>query len=269
MIQEYINQISSFLQIIYYINIWNIIDIILLTLLFYSILKPIRRTKGEIAIKGLLVVGIVMKLSDILGLTGINWLIEITLNYGVIACIVIFQPEFRKILESFGKKTDFSLRKNNSVIVDELILTISKACDKLSSSKTGALIAITRSIPLTDYLTNSTPLDSVITENLLCNIFIDGSPLHDGAIIIDNFRIQAANCVLPLSTRDLPTEFGTRHRAALGLSEVTDAVVIVVSEETGRISVCSSGNIERCSDKIALINNLNKLFKIESKEIKE
>ncbi|WP_291656094.1 diadenylate cyclase CdaA [Clostridium sp.] len=261
MLKDVLNQLFDYLQIISYVNFRNVIDILLLTLLFYSILKPMRRTKGEVAIKGLILIIISMKLSDILGLTGTNWIIERVINYGVISIIVIFQPEIRKLIENFGNKSIFSFRKNSNSEIDNVISILSKSVEKLSFSKTGALIIIEKSIPLTDFLVNSTPLDAILTENLLCNIFIDGSPLHDGAIIIENSRVKAANCVLPLSNKILPVEYGTRHRAALGISDITDAVVVVVSEETGKISICSAGEIKRYSDKVSFINALNNLLK--------
>ena len=158
------NELLSFFDIIKYINFKNVIDISLLTLVFYFILKPLRRTKGEIAIQGLIIIAIAMKLSDILGLTGINFFINSIINYGVLAILILFKDEIRKIIEVFGNKISFSSHESLTEIQIKQLKIISDACYSLSKSSTGALIAIERSILLNDYEKNATFLDSLVTE---------------------------------------------------------------------------------------------------------
>lgn len=259
-LKEILDSIIGFFDVFNYIEFWNIIDIAILTLLLYSILKLLRKTKGEQLIKGFIFILLILKLSEILKLTAINWIIQSTLDFGVIAFIVIFQPEFRKILEKVGRKTIFNRKKTNNNEILDFVSILEKSVFKMSSSRTGALITIGRLSQLDDYLVNSTPLDSIITEELLLNIFIDGSPLHDGSIIICENRIKACNCVLPLSEKDLPVEYGTRHRAAIGLSEACDAIIVVVSEETGKVSICVDSKLIKIPDKIQFKKELYDLL---------
>lgn len=258
--KEVIVTVIEYLEIFSFINLWNIIDIVLITLLLYNVLKPLRRTKGEQLIKGFICILAILKLSEILGFTALNWIIQSTLDFAVIAFIVVFQPEFRKILEKIGRHTVLNKKKIDNLEIHNLISNLERAIFDMSSTNTGALIAIMRVTPLDEYFINATALDAIVSEALLKNIFIDGSPLHDGSIVIADNRIKAANCVLPLTEKELPVEYGTRHRAAIGLSETCDAVVLVVSEETGKISLCVNGYLNRISDKIQFRKELQDLL---------
>lgn len=258
---EFVSFLKNFFELFKHMNFRNILDVFIITMIFFYILKTIRNTKAEQLAKGFLFILVVMKISEMLELVALTWIIKGTLNFGVIAFIVIFQPEFRRILEKIGQRTFIGKRRDSDEEnISKLIHILEKASFRLSSTKTGALMVLSRTVNLNDYFENATILDAVVTTSLLENIFIDETPLHDGAIIIQDGRIKAANCIMPLSQKDLPNEYGTRHRAGIGISEVCDAVSIIVSEETGKVSICYDGKIIRCKDKISFQKELRELL---------
>lgn len=241
---------------------WKIIiELALLWYVIYMILLFVKGTRSEQLLKGLLLIGIIYVLTQQLKLAAINWVLARILPISVIALIVIFQPELRRALAQLGQ---FGLHQENVEAIDE----ISRAAVTLSRKKIGALIVIEREAGLKSYMESGTIIDAAITSHLLTTIFITQSVLHDGAVIIERGRIAAAGCVLPLTQEDqlLPKSFGMRHRAAIGITEETDAVSVVVSEETGAISVASAGKLTHGLDEESLIKILKNAFYHPSKK---
>ena len=226
----------------------DFIDILILAALLFYIYRFIRnRRAGRLAI-GLLFVVAVMLLSVALNLKALKFVLQNFYQVGMIAIIVIFQSDLRAALERFGTtpiKGLKSLNAGDMKKIVEMTDVLSEAADALARTRTGALIAIERNTKLGEYLGQGVILNAEMSSPLLRNIFVNKAPLHDGAVIIRDRRIYAAGCYLPLSGKDVNKDLGTRHRAALGLSEVSDAVVIVVSEETGTISIAVDGELER------------------------
>lgn len=264
---ELLELYKQFFSIFLNINIRNILDILIITFIFYKLIGIIKDTKAEQLFKGFAVILIAMKTSEVFGFVALTWIIQTSLNFGVIAFIVIFQPEFRKILEHLGQTTLTNIKKSSADDNTNLINNIERAVFELSKTQTGALIIIGRQSNLKDYYKKGTPLDAIVTYALLINAFVDGTPLHDGALIIQDGRVKAGNCVLPLTEQDISNDFGTRHRAALGISEQCDSVSIVVSEETGNISICTDGNLERFSDRIKFRAALTDLMSFDDEEL--
>ena len=229
----------------------DVLDIIIVAYLVYKILGFIQETRAQQLVRGLVVLGIVFFLSDFLKLYLLNWLLRNFVTMGLFALIVLFQPELRRGLEQLGRRNIVSgqfrsLDKENAI---EVVKDIVAAVDDFSATRTGALIVFERETTLNDIIETGTIVDARISVRLLGNLFYEGSPLHDGAVIIRGDRIHAASCVLPLTEKkNIGRNLGTRHRAGLGVSEVSDALVIVVSEETGVISVAENGNFRRFMD---------------------
>lgn len=229
----------------------DVLDIIIVAYLVYKILGFIQETRAQQLVRGLVVLGIVFFLSDFLKLYLLNWLLRNFVTMGLFALIVLFQPELRRGLEQLGRRNIVSgqfrsLDKENAI---EVVKEIVVAVDDFSATRTGALIVFERETMLNDIIETGTIVDARISVRLLGNLFYEGSPLHDGAVIIRGDRIHAASCVLPLTEKkNIGRNLGTRHRAGLGVSEVSDALVIVVSEETGVISVAENGNFRRFMD---------------------
>lgn len=225
----------------------DIIDILLVSYVIYKLLLLVRGTRAIQLLKGIMVIVIAWLLSTYFELETLQWLMSQAFTYGVLAIIIIFQPELRRALEKLGSGNFFTRpvhpeEEALTQMVDEII----KAASYLSKRRIGALMVIERNTGLTDYVESGTQLDAVISSELLINIFIPNTPLHDGAVIIRKEQIVAAGCYLPLSENPyISKELGTRHRAAIGLTEISDAVSVVVSEETGHISVSINGQIER------------------------
>ena len=221
-----------------------IIDISLVWMVIYFILKNIKNNvKMILLFKGVFVVLIVKILSDTLNLTTIGLLLEYVIMWGPLALIIIFQPEIRSILEHIGRKQ--LLGRHKVLTLDErekLVYEVMSAVDYLRKSRIGALIVLEKDIKLTEIIDSGVMINSEISPQLLVNIFVPNTPLHDGAVVIRANRITAAACILPLaSDQDIAKELGTRHRAALGISKESDSVAIVVSEETGKISLARNG----------------------------
>ena len=229
----------------------DVLDIVIVAYLVYKILGFIQETRAQQLVRGLVVLGIVFFLSDFLKLYLLNWLLRNFVTMGFFALIVLFQPELRRGLEQLGRRNIVSgqfrsLDKENAI---EVVKEIVAAVDDFSATRTGALIVFERETMLNDIIETGTIVYARISVRLLGNLFYEGSPLHDGAVIIRGDRIHAASCVLPLTEKkNIGRNLGTRHRAGLGVSEVSDALVIVVSEETGVISVAENGNFRRFMD---------------------
>lgn len=225
----------------------DIVDILLVAFVLYKLYYLICNTRAVALIKGLLVLGAVTVVSKVLDLHVINWLLQQGMTVILVALPVVFQPELRRALEQIGRGR--FLRSGQGINTEELkrlVEEIAAVTESLSKTRTGALLVFEREVGLNDYIDTGIFIDGTVSRELLGNIFIPNTPLHDGAVIIRENKIMAAACLLPLtSDRSLSTELGTRHRAAIGISEMADAVVVVVSEETGAISYTYGGHIYR------------------------
>ncbi len=236
-------------------NIWKItLEIAILWFIFYMVLLFIRGSRTVQLIKGLIIILILLVLTQQLGLTTISWIITKIFPISVLAFLIIFQPELRRGLARLGQ---FGAMLKEERVIDEIV----KSASILSKKKIGALIAIEREVGLRPYIESGVTIESKVTSELINTIFMPNTPLHDGGIIIQGASIVAAGCLFPLSQdQRLSKTTGTRHRAAIGLTEETDAVVVVVSEETGAISVSIAGKLTRDLDKETLSKILNNLF---------
>ena len=236
-----------------YANVFKIndlFDILFVAFCVYWLIKLISQTRASQLVKGLIVLLVVTQVSDWFNLNVINFILTNIMQVGFLALIIVFQPELRRALEQAGrtKLGDFIFASDSGdkQIVEQTIVEICSAAGTLSSTKTGGLIVIERNTKIGDVVLTGTPLESKVTKELILNIFYPNTPLHDGAIIISDNQIKAAGCLLPLcDSKSLSSELGTRHRAAIGMSESSDALVIVVSEETGKISVAKDGTLTR------------------------
>ena len=225
----------------------DILDIAIVAYIFYMLSAFVRETRAGTLIKGIVLLMIFTWLSNLLQLNTINYLLRNLMQFAFMAFIVIFQPELRRALEKVGR-TNFSslFSQEDNSSAETIASEIAAAAVAMSSRRIGALIVLERNTKIGDIVRTGCEIDSNVSSELLINIFIPNTPLHDGAVIIRENRIAAARCILPLTQNEtLSREFGTRHRAALGLSEGSDAAVIVVSEETGKISFTLNGNMSR------------------------
>ncbi|MBE5921704.1 MAG: TIGR00159 family protein [Lachnospiraceae bacterium] len=258
------------------VHVTDIIEIIIIAVLVYEILLWVKNTRAWTLFKGIILIFAFVLISALLNFNTILWLAEKIFNVAVIAIVIIFQPELRKALEQLGQNNLISHllpsgdnRQVTEKISDKTVNELVSAAVNLGKAKTGALIVIENNIVLDDYVNTGIELDAQVTSQLLINIFEHNTPLHDGAVVLRGDRIVSATCYLPLSdNRELNKALGTRHRAALGVSEVTDSFTIVVSEETGNISIASGGELETRVDsnrlKTRLIEFQNK--KVEQEE---
>ena len=267
-----IEYIINFIQLI---RVTDIIDIVIVSVLIYQMLKMIRETRALQLVKGIAILLIVLQLSTWLNFTVINYILRNIMQVGLFIIVVIFQPELRNVLERVGRSKvgnlfDFSTIQLGEDKVQNIISELVNATVNLSHTKTGALIVLEREIRLGDFVDTGAMLNAEITAALLENIFVPKTPLHDGAVIVRNDRIYSAGCVLPLtSNTNLSRELGTRHRAALGVSEVSDAVVIVVSEETGKISIAINGTLTRNLNEQTLKKAIERAFERNRKNPSE
>ena len=234
------------------VHITDIIDIIIVAIVIYTVIHWIKETRAWSLFRGLMVIALFSLLSYNLHFHTITWIIERTFSVGVIAVIIIFQPELRKALEQIGASGFSSVtgllqtKSSDDRLSPQDANEIAEACVKMAEVKTGALIVIERNVSMGDIVSASgVAVDAVISSQLLINIFEDKTPLHDGAVIIRDNRVAAASCILPVTQSEIGQELGTRHRAAVGASEVSDAFIIVVSEETGKISIARDGKLEK------------------------
>lgn len=244
-------------------RITDVLDILIVAFIIYKVIGFIRETRAQQLVKGLLILLLTFFLSDLLKLYTLNWILKGTMTMGIIAIVIVFQPELRRGLEYVGRsklmKNPFSQldKEKAKHITDEMV----KAIDHFSSTRTGALIVIENQVSLTDIAETGTILNAQISAQLLGNIFYEGAPLHDGAVIIRGSQIYAAGCVLPLTNnKDLSKDLGTRHRAGIGITENSDATTLIVSEETGVISVAKGGKLDRFLDTKAVEKILLNLF---------
>ena len=254
-----------------------IIDLTIVIFLLYCFLKVVRGSRAWQLIKGIAFLIVATWVSGLLNLKILNWILTGIMNLGVIAIIVIFQPELRRALEQLGtnKLTQFfGIDKDLATKTKEDIYKVVIAATELSKTKTGALIVMERDIKIQDIVSTGIPMGADVSPQLLVNIFEPNTPLHDGAVIISGNKIAAAACVLPLADdKDISKDLGTRHRAALGISKESDSIVVVVSEETGKISVAKDGTLiadvrEDVLKKILISNIVTKRFTAEKKERK-
>ena len=260
-------------------SITLIIDIIIVAFLIVKIVKILKGSRAMQLIKGIIFLILITWLSSVFNLRILNYLLTTIMTYGVILMIVLFQPELRRALEQLGASNKltryFGLDRDIISKTKEDIYKVSIAVMELSKTKTGALIVIERDIKLKEIIATGVALNSEISPQLLVNIFTPNTPLHDGAVIIRENKIAAAACMLPLaSDGDIAKELGTRHRAAIGMSKESDAIIIVVSEETGKISVAKEGTLiadlkEEALKKILISNIITKRFKKTDKKIIE
>ena len=234
------------------IRVTDIIDIAIVAFVIYKLFSLLRNTRAEQVLKGLIFVLFFASIADILNLNTVSWVMNQFLTVALVFIIVVFQPELRSALERLGRgRSLFSSEKiqRDERSIDELV----SAMSSLSRQKIGALVVLEREVGLSDIIESGTKLDSDISSELLINIFIPNTPLHDGAVIIRKNTIAAAACYLPLSSSNtIAKELGTRHRAAIGISEKSDCLVVIVSEETGNISVAENGKINRYFDEESL-----------------
>ena len=237
----------------------DVVDILVVAYIIYRVMKLLKDTSAARLAKGILILVLIMLFASFLHLTMISWLLRNALSVGVFAVVVIFQPELRRLLEQIGKGnlSRMLIPDTDPDVVESMIVATVSACADMSRTKTGALIVLERNTNLSEIVRTGTPVNSAVNLEVLGTIFYEGTPLHDGAAIIEDGRIKAAGCVLPLSNNlDLGKDMGTRHRACLGIAENSDAIAIVVSEETGIISMAKNGVLMRHFDRQTLYTRL-------------
>ncbi|MBE5954613.1 MAG: TIGR00159 family protein [Lachnospiraceae bacterium] len=263
-----IQKLNSYFDWFYFpqITVTDIVEIIILAFLIYNVTKWFKKTRAMTLVKGLMVLALFTIVAVVFKFNTILWIIRNTISVGIIAVIILFQPELRRALEELGRRNivpdvftnDKAVKSER--INDNTIAELVAAAIDMSKSKTGALIVIENAVALGEYESTGINLDATISRQLLVNIFEHNTPLHDGAVIIRNNRIVAATCYLPLTDRnDLNKDLGTRHRAAVGISEVSDSMTLIVSEESGAISVAHSGTLYRNLDSEGLKKQLSRL----------
>ena len=244
----------------------DLLDILIIAFLIYQLLGFVNRTRAGQLAKGALIVMAVYLVANILNMRTVTWLLNSLLQVGLLTLVVLFQPEIRRALERMGQTDQWAYRFFNKNRYNDTslkgawrsaIIAICDAAERFSETKTGALIVLERNTNLSEIVRTGTPVNSAVNLEVLGTIFYEGTPLHDGAAIIENGRIKAAGCVLPLSNNlDLGKDMGTRHRACLGIAENSDAIAIVVSEETGIISMAKNGVLMRHFDRQTLYTRL-------------
>ena len=253
------------------IGVTDVIEIIIIAFVLYHIMVWVKNTRAWMLFKGIIVILIFLLIAALFQMNTILWLSGKVVNIAAIALVIIFQPELRNALERLGRKNfltaffSFDFQKASTVRFSEKTITeIVKACYEMGKVKTGALIVIERDVMLNEYIRTGIPLDSLVSSQLLINIFEKNTPLHDGAVIVRGDRVVSATCYLPLTdSLSLSKDLGTRHRAAVGISEVSDSLTIVVSEETGKVSIALDGELYRNVDAEFLKNKLAYIQKRE------
>lgn len=246
------------------IGITDILEILIIAFVIYHVINWIKQTRAWMLVKGLIVLLLLWIIASILNLSVILWIFIKSINVGIIALIIVFQPEFRKALEQLGQNNlvsplfNLSESKDKSErFSDQTVVAIVRATFELAKTKTGALIVIENDIQLSEFEKTGIAIDSLISSQLIINIFEHNTPLHDGAVILRGNRVAAATCYLPLSDNmHLSKDLGTRHRAGIGISEVSDCLTIIVSEETGKVSIATKGTLIRNVDGDYLRNRL-------------
>ncbi len=256
------------------LQVIDVVEMIIIAFFIYQILKWIKSTRAWMLFKGIIMVLVFFLIAGLLHMSTILWLGEKLVSVGMVALVVVFQPELRKALEQLGRKNifhvlfSFSFNKSGEArFSDKTVNEIVKACYEMGAVKTGALIVVEQEEHLNEYIRTGIMVDAVLTRQLLINIFEKNTPLHDGAVIVRGDRVIAATCYLPLTDNlELSKDLGTRHRAAVGISEVSDALTIVVSEETGQISVTMNGVLRRDLTPEELTEVLKKIMYVKPKE---
>lgn len=254
---------NSWLNVLAKFNVLNIIDILAVAFVLYRLLLLIRGTRAVQLLKGVIVILVAKGLSSALHLEALSWLLNNIITIGLIAIPILFQPELRRALEQVGRGGFFSLSFHaaNTADLEDMIAEVVKATQVLGKTRIGALITIERATGLTEYIETGTLIEGIVSSELLINTFIPNTPLHDGAVVLRGKRMISAGCFLPLSeNRDLDKTLGTRHRAAIGLTEQSDAVAVVVSEETGKVSLAVDGVLTRDLSESALYELLHTLL---------
>ena len=260
--QEFWNRIPQ-------IGVNDIIDILIVAFLFYTVMRLIRSTSAARIARSILLLLVVTGLTEIFKLYTLNWILSKILEIGVIALVIMFQPELRRMLERFGGRFFTNLISSGGAASPEqqAIEATVAACEVMSKEKVGALLIFERSMPLDEYFKTGTIVDAKVSDQLLRNLFFKNSPLHDGAVIVRGSRVAAAGCVMPLTENThLPSDIGTRHRAGLGVSEISDAKVFIVSEETGIISMAEGGRLVRHLDEASLRQILHGIYDAQDKD---
>ena len=264
---EILTEIYSWISFVPKITFKNLIEIAIIAILVYEMLIWIKNTRAWTLLKGIVFILAFFLAAAILELDTILWLLEKTSYIAVTAIIVIFQPELRKALEQIGSQnvltTLFSTddTKKNEDFSEKTIAELVRACFEMGKVKTGALIVIERGTPLGEIERTGIEVDGIVTSQLLINIFEHNTPLHDGAVVIRGESVYAAACILPLTDdQSISRDLGTRHRAAIGVTETTDAIALVVSEETGVISMARGGKLSRYLDAKSLAEVLHKIY---------
>ena len=279
--EQILNFTDKYLANLYFPTIrWtDVVEVLVIAVLVYYILVWVKNTRAWSLLKGVVVILLFFVFAAIFNMTTILWIAENVFTIAITAIVVILQPELRRALETLGRKNilasilPFETNKvQEGKISTKTISEIARACTEMSRARTGALIVIEKEQGLDDYCRTGIDVDGVVTSQLLINIFEHNTPLHDGAVIIRGNRILAATCYLPLSdSRNLGKELGTRHRAGVGISEMTDSVTVIVSEETGKISIAVEGKLERNVTPERLkevIDSMNMKNAMEGKNIK-
>lgn len=266
------NFYNSLLNQMSLIRATDIIDILIVTFCIYKALKFIRDTRTIQLLKGIVIFVVVMQASYFLKLHTVYYLLSNVMQLGLIAILIVFQPELRRALEQIGRTSIWGKWFNSEEHTEDerkekIIKEIKESCSSMSKSRIGALIVMERDVKIGDIIGTGITLNADVSAELLVNIFIPKTPLHDGAVIIRDNKIEAASCFLPLSQNpNVSKELGTRHRAGLGISEESDAVVVIVSEETGRISVACGGELNVNLSPENLESLLMKMFEVKKKE---
>ncbi|HSK68272.1 MAG TPA: diadenylate cyclase CdaA [Candidatus Limnocylindria bacterium] len=240
----------------------DVIDILIIAFLLYRVFQLTRQTRAGQVFKGFLLLILVSWLANLLGFKALNWLLMNVVSNGAVVLLILFQPELRRALEQFGRRAKMGHPSDSADAQDRIISEITQSVLSLSRRRVGALLVFEQRTGLRDFIDTGTTLDSAISSSLIINIFEPNTPLHDGAVIIRDDRIVAAGCVLTLSdSSSLGRELGTRHRAGLGVTEGTDAIVLIVSEETGIISMAQAGRLTRHLDADSLTRILAGMYK--------
>lgn len=257
--------LNGFFNIILRMSIYDLIDISIVAYIFYKIFMFIKDTRAEQVFKGIIFLLLATQLSNTFKLHTVYWISLKALDYGVIAALIIFQPEFRAGLEHIGRSKFNLFGKNVNTSEETLnrnIEEIVEALYSLSRQKIGALIIMERETRISDIINTGTIIDAEISRQLLINIFIPNTPLHDGAVVIRDSKVKAAACFLPLTeSKDLSKDLGTRHRAGIGVSEVSDCITLIVSEETGGVSIAKAGKLYRDISRERMMNILRSNLK--------
>lgn len=271
--QDLLRNISNYTDILHIPSMtWtDIVEIIIIAFLVFHIMLWIKNTRAYSLLKGILLIIVFVILAAVFNMTTILWIVQNVTSIAIIAFVVILQPELRAAMEDLGQKNFFAAlfrdstrRSGTGRFSDKTVSEIVRASTAMAKVKCGALIVIRQNTPLQEFIRTGIDIDAVVSSQLLINIFVKNTPLHDGAVIIDGDRVVAATCYLPLSANVLDKDLGTRHRAGVGISEVTDSLTIIVSEETGQISIAYRGVLDRdvTADELRA-----RLVKLQSKKV--